>query len=55
MLVSVDPLKTEPAKREITIRHLLTHTSGLGYTCTDKIGPIYDKHGIPSGLCTSRR
>ena len=28
--------KTEPAKRPITIRHLLTHTAGLGY------GPAYD-------------
>lgn len=26
--------KTRPAKREITIRHLLTHTSGLGYDFT---------------------
>ena len=31
VLVSVDPLKTEPADREITIRHLLTHTSGRGH------------------------
>ena len=29
-------LTGEPAKRPITIRHLLTHTSGLGY------GPAYD-------------
>lgn len=27
--------QTRPAKREITIRHLLTHTSGLGYAFTD--------------------
>jgi len=32
VLVSVNPLKTEPAKREITIRHLLTHTSGWATT-----------------------
>lgn len=51
VLVSVDPWKTKPAKREITIRHLLTHTSGLGYNFTDTIGPIYDKHGITGGLC----
>ena len=31
VLVSVDPWVTRPAEREITIRHLLTHTSGLGY------------------------
>jgi CubicO group peptidase (beta-lactamase class C family) len=51
VLVGVNPFKTEPAKREITIRHLLTHTSGLGYNFTDTIGPIYDKHGITGGLC----
>ncbi len=27
--------ETRPAKRAITIRHLLTHTSGLGYAFTD--------------------
>ena len=32
VLVTVDPLVVRPAKREITIRHLLTHTSGLGYS-----------------------
>lgn len=32
-----------PAKREITIRDLLTHTSGLDYG-----GILYDKSGIPS-------
>jgi len=51
VLVSVDPLKTEPAKREITIRHLLTHTSGIGYSFSATLGPIYDQHRIPSGLC----
>ena len=30
-------LETGPAKQPITIRHLLTHTSGLGY------GPLYDQ------------
>ncbi|MHB0960085.1 MAG: serine hydrolase domain-containing protein [Pirellulaceae bacterium] len=53
VLVSVDPLVTEPARCDITIRHLLTHTSGLGYTPTEKIGPIYKQHGITTGLCTS--
>lgn len=51
VLVTVDPLKTRPANGEITIRHLLTHTSGLGYNFTPKIGPIYDEHGITGGLC----
>lgn len=38
-----------PAKREITIRHLLTHTSGLGYGVIDgdeRIRMIYRKAGI---------
>ncbi|NLS97548.1 MAG: beta-lactamase family protein [Planctomycetaceae bacterium] len=51
VLVSVDPLETRPAKREITIRHLLTHTSGLTYGSSLK--PVYDKHGISGGLSTS--
>lgn len=50
VLVCVEPWKTEPARREITIRQLLTHTSGLGYTFTQTLGPIYDMHDIPSGL-----
>ena len=53
VLVSVDPLKTEPAKQEITIRHLLTHTSGLGYEFTPDLGDIYKKHGIVCGCLTS--
>ncbi|MCB0837067.1 MAG: beta-lactamase family protein [Bacteroidetes bacterium] len=40
---------TEPAKREITIRHLLTHTSGLGYGVIDgdeRFRMMYKKAGI---------
>jgi CubicO group peptidase (beta-lactamase class C family) len=40
---------TEPAKNEITIRHLLTHTSGLGYGVIDgdeRFKAIYHKAGI---------
>lgn len=37
---------TRPAKRDITIRHLLTHTSGISYG-TAKSRKIYDKKGIP--------
>jgi len=43
---------TVPAKRNITFRDLLTHTSGLDYTDigTAAGGAIYAKAGIPSGL-----
>lgn len=40
---------TVPAEREITIRHLLTHTSGIGYGMIDgdeRFRLIYDKAGI---------
>jgi CubicO group peptidase (beta-lactamase class C family) len=41
-----------PAKREVTIRDLLTHTSGIGYAGigTPEMNAIYAKNGIPSGL-----
>jgi CubicO group peptidase (beta-lactamase class C family) len=43
---------TIPAKREITIRDLLTHTSGIDYTDigSNNMNAIYTKAGIPSGL-----
>jgi CubicO group peptidase (beta-lactamase class C family) len=43
---------TEPAKNEITIRHLLTHTSGLDYAGigSPEFKAIYAKAGIPSGI-----
>lgn len=43
---------TVPAKREITFRDLLTHTSGIDYTdIGTKTGKaIYAKYHIPSGL-----
>ena len=43
---------TVPAKREITFRDLLTHTSGLDYTDigSSKVMAIYTKNHIPSGL-----
>lgn len=43
---------TVPAKREITFRDLLTHTSGLDYTDigSTKVQAIYSKNNIPSGL-----
>lgn len=45
---------TVPAKREITIRDLLTHTSGIGYAGigTPEANAIYAKNKIPSGIGT---
>ena len=43
---------TVAAKREVTIRDLLTHTSGIGYAGigTPEMNAIYAKNSIPSGL-----
>jgi CubicO group peptidase (beta-lactamase class C family) len=43
---------TVPAKREVTIRDLLTHTSGIDYAVigSKNMSAIYAKAGIPSGL-----
>ena len=43
---------TIAAKREITIRDLLTHTSGIDYTDigSKNMSAIYTKAGVPSGL-----
>jgi len=43
---------TVPAKRAITIRDLLTHTSGLGYPTigTAEANAIYAKNNVPGGL-----
>lgn len=43
---------TEPAKREVTIKDLLTHTSGLGYAQigSKEANAIYAKNNITAGL-----
>ncbi len=43
---------TIPATREITIRDLLTHTSGIDYAKigSDNMNAIYDKNNIPVGF-----
>jgi CubicO group peptidase (beta-lactamase class C family) len=43
---------TEPAKSEVTIRQLLTHTSGIDYAAigTNEFKAIYAKAKIPSGI-----
>ena len=45
-----------PAKREITIRQLLTHTSGLDYPAigNPEFRAIYAKAGVPSGIGNDR-
>jgi putative heme-binding domain-containing protein len=44
---------TVPAQREITIRDLLTHTSGLSYRFFDRpgLGKLYAASGVSDGLC----
>ncbi|RYZ96530.1 MAG: class A beta-lactamase-related serine hydrolase [Sphingobacteriaceae bacterium] len=43
---------TEPAKREVTLRDLLTHTSGVGYAIigSKEMSAIYTKNNIPVGF-----
>lgn len=47
---------SQPAKGEITIRQLLTHSSGLDYATigSNTFKAIYAKAGIPSGIGNSR-
>jgi len=47
---------TLPAKRDITFRDLLTHSSGIDYSGigSDKMKAIYAKASIPSGLGDSK-
>ncbi|MFM9977554.1 MAG: serine hydrolase domain-containing protein [Sphingomonadaceae bacterium] len=49
-------LESRPATGPITVRHLLTHTAGLGYTITTK-GPLLDAYnaaGLVSGAISRR-
>ena len=39
-----------PATKEITIRDLLRHTSGITYNWNDDLGPMYESAGVASGL-----
>jgi len=47
---------TVPAKREITIRDLFTHTSGIDYAGigSTNMRAIYAKYGIPAGFGTDK-
>jgi len=44
------PDQAVPAKREITIKQLLTHTSGLTYQWDGHLGPFYRAANITHGL-----
>jgi CubicO group peptidase (beta-lactamase class C family) len=41
---------TIPAAKQITIRDLLRHTSGLTYNWNEDLGPMYEKANVASGL-----
>ncbi len=41
---------TMPASRDITIKHLLTHTSGLTYHWNADLGPLYRDANVAHGL-----
>lgn len=47
---------SEPAVREVTIRHLLSHSSGIDYAVigSPDFKAIYAKAGIPSGIGNDR-
>lgn len=47
---------TEPARGEITVRQLLTHSSGIDYAAigSAEFQAIYAKTGVPSGIGTSQ-
>jgi CubicO group peptidase (beta-lactamase class C family) len=48
--------ESEPARSEITIRQLLTHTSGIDYPVigSPEFRAIYAKAGVPSGIGNDR-
>jgi CubicO group peptidase (beta-lactamase class C family) len=54
VLVKLNPDLTyvaRSASKEITIRHLLTHTSGIGYPFIDSdVSALYKKNNIPDGF-----
>jgi len=41
---------TIPATKEITIRDLMRHTSGITYNWNGDLGPLYEKANVASGL-----
>ena len=60
MQVAIDPkvsLAARPAAAQITIRHLLTHTSGLGYAVVgkNKVAEELRRLGVNPGLVSKRK
>jgi CubicO group peptidase (beta-lactamase class C family) len=41
---------TIPASKEITIRDIMRHTSGITYQWNEDLGPMYEKENVASGL-----
>ncbi|NQZ79067.1 MAG: beta-lactamase family protein [Ekhidna sp.] len=54
LIESDSSFMSHPANKNITIRHLLTHTSGIGYGFIDdhRFSKIYQKAGIIDGFST---
>ncbi|MGE0827910.1 MAG: serine hydrolase domain-containing protein [Hyphomonadaceae bacterium] len=48
VMIGGDPQTTRPAERQMTIRHLLTHTAGLSYVIGNdgRLDEYYRAHGI---------
>lgn len=47
---------TRPAENEVTIHHLLTHTSGVAYGfINEQINAVYKKAGVPDGTIMDGR
>ena len=47
---SLDPNDWLPVENPVTIRHLLTHTSGITYQWNTDIGKLYRENGIGHGM-----
>ena len=54
VLVDAKTMETRPASGPITVRHLMTHTAGLGYAIdrSSPLAPLYFKQGLNPGART---